>query len=193
MNLKSELCWLLARYAYQYNEEKPFTLASGGTSPEYLDCRQALSRPVVLRLVGEVLCGLLKSRAQAVGGLTMGADPIAVALSLRSAMELNWFSVRKEPKAHGRGRLIEGNIKAGDRVIVVDDVCTTGASTIKAIKACVAADLEIAQVIVLVDRQQGGMSTIKAEVGDDVPVDQVFTLQQIRAEYQELKGNPSGN
>lgn len=175
---------LFAKHAYQYRPENPFVLSSGATSPEYLDCRQALSEPVVLGQLGPVLGPLVDLKVRAVGGLTMGADPIAVALSLYSLYTerpVRWFSVRKEPKSHGRGRLIEGAVHEGDSVCVLEDVVTSGDSTIKAIRACRATGLEVSQVLALVDRQQGGLENIQRELGSDISVSALFTLDDLRA------------
>jgi orotate phosphoribosyltransferase len=155
---------LLARLAsaYDYREE-PFRLSSGQESHEYLDCRAALSDPATLQLAAQAMLDLLDPGVQAVGGLTMGADPLAVALSLSSGQKfregVRWFSIRKEVKQHGTGRLIEGYAKTGARVAVLEDVSTTGGSALKAVLACAEADLEIVQVMPLVDR--GGCERIK--------------------------------
>lgn len=178
-----DLLLLLATHAYQYRPENPFVLSSGATSPEYLDCRLALSEPMVLSGVVKTLIPWVDPRVKAVGGLTMGADPIAVGLSLKGigmGRMLRWFSVRKEPKAHGGGRQIEGSVSPGDIVTVLEDTVTTGASTIKAIRACRAAELEVLQVIALVDREQGGMKAISDELGHGKLVHAAFSLNQLR-------------
>jgi len=108
--------------------------------------------------------------ADAIGGLTMGADPIACAISYASASTsrpLRAFTVRKEPKAHGTGKLIEGPFSAGDRVVVIEDTITTGGSAQKAIAAVRAADGVVLGVLALVDREEGGRETLE---GDGVPV-----------------------
>jgi len=108
--------------------------------------------------------------ADAIGGLTMGADPIACAISYASASTsrpLRAFTVRKEPKTHGTGKLIEGPFRAGDRVVVIEDTITTGGSAQKAIAAVRAADGVVLGVLALVDREEGGRETLE---GDGVPV-----------------------
>jgi orotate phosphoribosyltransferase len=139
---------------------------------------------MVLNQVCEALGPVLDPRVRAVGGLTMGADPIAVGLSIRSLSNtspVNWFSVRKEPKAHGKARQVEGTISSGDKVCVLEDVVTTGASTIKAIRACRAAGLEVCQVLAIVDRQQDGMAAIHREVGAWASVHALYTINDIRS------------
>lgn len=172
----TKLLKLLAEQAYQYREI-PFTLSAGGQSHEYLDCRVALSNPGTLTIAARCLLAKLNSNVVAVGGLTMGADPLAIALSLNSspAKPIKWFSVRKEPKGHGTSRLIEGSVQPGDCVAVLDDVATSGASTIRAIRACREFGLEVVQAIILVDR--GGLDNIRSE---GLMVDAVCQLADIR-------------
>lgn len=152
-----------------------FTLASGAKSNYYIDCRLTTLHPKGAWLVGNVMRHLifqeLASRGSAiksVGGLTMGADPISLAIALASylydpATAVTSFVVRKAPKAHGQTKLIEGEFKPGDHVVVIDDVITTGESTIKAIDAVVAAGGIVEFAAVLVDREQGGRQNIEAK------------------------------
>jgi orotate phosphoribosyltransferase len=175
---------LFSLFAYNYRPDEPYKLSSGGLSAEYLDCRSALSIPMVLNQVCDALGSLLDPKIKAVGGLTMGADPLAVGLSVKSLARekpVNWFSVRKEPKGHGQSRLIEGAVSPGDRVCVLEDVVTTGSSTVKAIRACRAAGLEVCQVLVVVDRQQDGMRAIYSEIGAWATVHSLYTISDIRA------------
>jgi orotate phosphoribosyltransferase len=151
-----------------------FTLASGATSDLYVDCRQTTMDPRGAILVGRVGWELLKSAAaeqsvkvDAIGGLTMGADPIALSIGIAAHLEdplsaLGAFTVRKSPKAHGRNKLIEGVFKCGDSVVVIDDVITTGGSTLQAINAVEAEGGKVAFVLVLVDRCEGGRERIEA-------------------------------
>jgi orotate phosphoribosyltransferase len=182
----------LAEHAYQYNEEKPFLLVSGALSPEYLDCKLALSRPAGMAALGPVFHALLKPEVVAIGGLTMGSDPIAMATSQTSAgtkQPVRWFSVRKEAKGHGQKKLVEGSVQPGEAVAVVDDVCTSGQSTIKALEAAREFGLKVAQVIVLVDRQQqDGKSNIQKAAGEGVPVTAVFTKSEVKNRWAELSG-----
>ena len=151
-----------------------FTLASGATSDFYVDCRLTTLDARGARLVGKVGWDLVRRTADqlgvevaSVGGLTMGADPIALAIAMASdenptdTAAVNAYAVRKEPKEHGRGRQVEGNFKEGDSVVVIDDVITTGGSTIKAIEAIEREGGKVAFVVVLVDRQEGGKAAIE--------------------------------
>ena len=154
--------------------EGDFTLASGARSKFYFDCRLTTMDPRGAWLVGQLMHELIRSeqaagdlRVDAIGGLTMGADPIALAVAmysslLKEAPPLQAFSVRKVPKAHGQTRLIEGNFKSGDTVVVIDDVVTRGESTIAAINAVVNEGGKVAFAAVLVDRQEGGRQKIEA-------------------------------
>ena len=151
-----------------------FTLASGAKSNYYIDCRLTTLDSEGAALVGQVIYNLIQQRAQelkitiqGVGGLTMGADPIALATGMHSFREnpaspIQPFVVRKAPKSHGQTKLIEGNFKAGDKVVVIDDVVTKGDSTIAAIEAVKREGGDVAFVVVLVDRQQGGREKIEA-------------------------------
>lgn len=150
-----------------------FTLASGAQSDLYIDARLTTLDPRGAHLIGEVGWRLVEETAQrlgvrvdAIGGLTMGADPISLSIGIAAfhhnpAAALQTFTVRKTPKSHGRTKLIEGNFSSGDSVVVVDDVVTTGGSTLKAIAAVEAAGGKVAFVLVLVDRQEGGRQAIE--------------------------------
>ena len=149
-----------------------FILASGGRSSFYIDCKLTTLDPVGATLVGEVMfdliCGAAKERGlnlDAVGGLTMGADPLALAVGIRSLLSatgppLQVFSVRRSPKAHGQLKLIEGNFRAGNHVAVLEDVVTRGESTLKAIDAVEQSGGHVALVAMLVDREEGGRQKI---------------------------------
>jgi orotate phosphoribosyltransferase len=152
-----------------------FRLASGAESDFYIDCRLTLLDPLGASLAGAAGYDLLRRVSagrsvviDAIGGLTMGADPLALAISLASLDDrpdrrLQAFSVRKTPKEHGRTRLIEGNFKQGDHVVVVDDVITTGGPTLKAIHAVRENGGHVGFVVVLVDREEGGREAIERE------------------------------
>lgn len=151
-----------------------FTLASGAKSDLYIDCRVTALDPVGARLIGQLGWQAVRKRIQseghsitAIGGMTMGADPISLTVGMTSAIEnpdemLQVFNIRKEPKGHGRCKQIEGNFKSGDEVVVVDDVITTGGSTLKAIDAIEAAGGIVKFALVLVDREEGGRTAIEA-------------------------------
>jgi len=139
-----------------------FVLASGQRSSYYIDCR-----PTTMSAEGQVLIGRLGLGAleaagwhpRAVGGLTMGADPVAYAIAAASwagGRAIDAFSVRKEAKGHGVGRLIEGNFQSGDNVVVIEDVITSGGSAERAISAVTDAGGQVLGVLAVVDREQGG-------------------------------------
>lgn len=151
-----------------------FTLTSGAKSNYYVDCKLTSLDPAGAWLIGQAMHWLIRkeeaasgAKVDAVGGLTMGADPIALATGMYSCFAqdrapLQVFSVRKAPKAHGQTKLIEGNFKKGNSVVVIDDVVTRGESTIAAIKAVEQEGGRVAFVAVLVDRQEGGRDKIEA-------------------------------
>ena len=165
-----------------------FTLASGAKSDLYVDCRVTTldSRGAVL--VGQQMHELVRSqeaalskKVAAIGGLTLGADPISLSTAMSSSMAgdspaLRCFVVRKEAKGHGRGKRIEGNFTSGDSVVVVDDVITTGDSTLKAIAAVEEEGGKVEFVVVLVDREEGGRTNIESK---GYPVAALFTKTQL--------------
>ena len=145
-----------------------FTLASGRVSSLYIDARLTTMSPEGLALIGPLGLDMLHHagwRVDAIGGLTLGADPIAYAISYASTLAggalVRAFTVRKEAKTHGTGRLIEGPFRAGDRVAVVEDVITTGASALRAAEAVRAAGGHVAGVLALVDREEGGREALE--------------------------------
>ncbi len=165
-----------------------FVLASGKESDLYCDCRVTTLDGRGASLIGqcgwELICEQILPQfpsITAIGGMTMGADPISLAIGMKSAQAdtanaLQVFTVRKEAKDHGRGKRIEGNFESGQDVIVVDDVITTGGSTIKAIEAIQAEGGKVLAALVLVDREEGGREAIEA-LG--VPVFSLFTRKSI--------------
>ncbi|MGI9553792.1 MAG: orotate phosphoribosyltransferase [Thermodesulfobacteriota bacterium] len=137
-----------------------FKLASGRTSDYYIDGRLTTLDSEGLKLIGEILLDEIRKDPgiSAVGGPTMGADPIVGSVLTHSGLkniELNGFLVRKEEKQHGTGKLVEGNLKEGETVAVVEDVVTTGGSVLKAIYALEKAGAKISKVLVIVDREEG--------------------------------------
>ncbi len=179
---RQDLLRLLASRSFRLGE---FKLSSGGTSDYYVDCRTTTLDAKGSRLTGEVFFDEIRKRGwkpRAIGGLTMGADPIVVAVSVVSG-ELHGFLVRKAEKQHGTGQRIEGFREKGARVVIVDDVCTTGASTVQAIEAAREFGFEIAGVMCLVEREEakGRPSVEKAAAG--VPFISIFTASDVRAEH----------
>jgi orotate phosphoribosyltransferase len=154
---------LAARSARRGN----FTLSSGRQSSLYIDARLTTMSPEGLALIGPLgLAALRDARwpIEAVGGLTLGADPIACAISYASAhttSPIRAFTVRKEAKAHGTGKLIEGPFQSGDRVAIVEDTMTTGASAARAVAAVRAAGGQVLGVLSLVDREEGGREALE--------------------------------
>jgi len=165
-----------------------FTLASGKESDLYIDCRVTALDPFGANLIGELGWAAVRERIakdglkiDAIGGMTLGADPISLAVGMTSAKQhpeeaLQVFTVRKEPKGHGRGKQIEGNFKEGNTVIVVDDVITTGGATIKAIDVIEREGGKVAFALVLVDREEGGREAIEAR---GIPVLTLFTRKTL--------------
>jgi len=157
---------LLSILAERSARRGQFTLASGRQSTLYIDARLTTMSPDGLSLIGPLALAALRDvdwRVQAVGGLTLGADPISYAIayaSADSALPLRAFTVRKEAKAHGTGRLIEGPFREGDRVAVIEDVITTGGSALRAVEAIRAAGGTVAGVLALVDREEGGRDAL---------------------------------
>ena len=159
---------LVALLAERSARRGQFTLASGRQSTLYIDARLTTMSPEGLALIGPLGLAALEHAGwdvQAVGGLTLGADPVSYAVSYASMLAkrpLRAFTVRKEAKQHGTGRLIEGPFRAGDRVAVVEDVVTSGGSALRAIEAVRAADGIVAGVLAVVDREEGGREAIEA-------------------------------
>lgn len=159
---------LIKTKAFKSSPTPIFRLVSGEMSSFYIDCRIGLSHPEARRIVGEMMLDLVKDPIDAVGGLLIGAYPIAIAVSdaayKKNRQSLRAFAVRKEPKAHGLGKLIEGDVAKGDRVLIVDDVVTSGKSTIEAIRKCREEGLVVSQAIAIIDREeQEGRKKIQDE------------------------------
>lgn len=136
----------------------PFTLSSGGVSDWYLDLRQVTFDGAGASVVGACVAALVHPEANAVGGLTMGADPIAIATAIsasQSGRDLRSFSIRKAPKAHGTGGRLVGPVKRGDTVVIVEDTTTTGGAIVEVLEAAQAEGLEVLDVICVVDRSEG--------------------------------------
>jgi orotate phosphoribosyltransferase len=178
---RRQLLNLLRDKSFQYRPEAPFKLVSGRESPFYIDCRPTTHNARGLALIGEICFDLIRDlQVDAIGGLTMGADPIAHAVALTSYLQgkpINAFSVRKQPKEHGTGKRVEGDARPGDRVVIVEDVITTGKSTLQAIAAAREFGLEVVKVLILVDRQEGGREAVAKVVPQ---VEAVFTMAELK-------------
>ncbi|MFL5487782.1 MAG: orotate phosphoribosyltransferase [Gemmatimonadaceae bacterium] len=179
MTDRSALITLLASRSAKRGQ---FTLASGQQSNFYIDARLTTMSPEGLSVIGPIALSTLRQTnwsVDAVGGLTLGADPISYAISYASAGSshpVRAFTVRKEPKTHGTGKIIEGPFKSGDRVAIIEDVITTGASALRAIDAVRAEGGSVAGVLALVDREEGGTPRIEAA---GVPVISLVGASQI--------------
>jgi orotate phosphoribosyltransferase len=182
MEAREQLRQLLKQRSFLYRPDKPFKLAAGGESPYYIDCRPVTHNARGLALIGGIVFEMVRGlKVQAVGGLTMGADPIAHAVAVTSFLKgepINAFSVRKEAKEHGAGGLVVGDVRPGDRVVILEDVITTGRSTLQAVNGARDFGLEVARVIVLVDRGEGGRAAVQEVIPE---VDAVFTVEDLKA------------
>jgi len=194
---REQLLAHLARLSFRLGT---FTLASGATSDYYIDCRTTTLHAEGGRLTGHAILELLEAnniQADAVGGLTMGADPIVSNVATASAQRaidraaltnpaaplIHGFLVRKAEKTHGTGRRIEGFCQPGARVVIVDDVCTTGASTINAIEAAREAHMTVAAVVCIVERQEANGRPAVEAAAAGAPFLTMFTANDVRAEH----------
>ncbi|WP_414752001.1 orotate phosphoribosyltransferase [Anabaena sp. CCY 9910] len=182
--LRQKLLDLLCQLAYK---EGDFVLSSGQPSSYYINGKQVTLHPQGALAIGRILLSLLPSDTQAVAGLTLGADPIVTAVSVVSAYEnrpIPALIIRKEAKGHGTKAYIEGpNLPEGAKVVVLEDVVTTGQSAMKAVDRLRAAGYVVDEVISLVDRQQGGAEFYQS-VG--LKFEAVFTIMDLQQRYQEL-------
>jgi len=187
MPMLKELIDLLLDKSLKVADEPIFELASGKKSNLYIDCRKTTKNARGAYLIGNIIYDKIsKLDVDAIGGLTMGADPVADAVAYTSVLKgklINSFSVRKKAKEHGLKRVIEGDVKNGDRVVIVDDVATTGQSTIEAIENARAGGLHVVKVIILVDRQEGGRENI---LKHNVDFEAILTKQDLLDEYYKL-------
>jgi orotate phosphoribosyltransferase len=195
---RASLLQLLARLSFRLGD---FTLSSGGKSDYYIDCRTTTLHAEGARLTGLAILDLLREKGlspAAVGGLTLGADPVVSAVAIASANRaqqqsgsmpiepiglIHGFLVRKAEKAHGTARRIEGFCEQSAPVLIVDDVCTTGASTITAIKAARAAGMKVIAAVCLVEREEAeGRPAVEAAC-EGAPFFALFTANDVRAAH----------
>ena len=164
--MKSRLLQLVLEKAFKYSKEPIFKLVSGKVSNYYYNCKAVTLHPEGMHLIGNLIFDLIRDLdVKGIGGLTLGADPIACAVSYTSYLKrhpVEAFVVRKISKSHGTQSWIEGNVKKGDKVVIIDDVITTGKSTIEAINRAREEGLHVVKVIAFIDRQEGGRETIEA-------------------------------
>ena len=184
-SVRQELLNLLATKSFRLGE---FKLSSGGLSDYYIDCRTTTLDARGAQLTGRVFLDEIRTRGwnpQAIGGLTMGADPVVVAVAVASG-EIHGFLVRKSEKQHGTGQRIEGFREKSARVVIVDDVCTTGSSTIQAIEAARKFGFEVVGVMCLVEREEAGGRPSVEKAADPAPFVSVFTAGDVRKQHLAL-------
>ena len=175
--------------SFKWDPTTGFKLASGITSPFYVDCRALMAYPGPRHLIAQLAFERIKElRVECIGGLEIGAIALATAISdcgygATPGREWRTFVVRKQPKDHGLGKLIDGAVKPGDRALIVDDVLTTGGSVIKAVKAARAAGLEVAHALVIVDRkEQDGRARVEEQA---LTLLSLLTIDDLKAKQQE--------
>jgi orotate phosphoribosyltransferase len=182
---RQELLKLLAQRSFRLGD---FQLSSGSTSDYYIDCRTTTLDARGARLVGEVFFDEIREQgweAAAIGGLTMGADPIVVAVAVTSGT-LHGFLVRKAEKEHGTGQRIEGFREKGAPVVIVDDVCTTGSSTVQAIEAAREYGFEVVGVMCLVERQDAHGRPNVEKAAAPANFISIFTATEVRKQHLEI-------
>jgi orotate phosphoribosyltransferase len=179
---RQELLEMLAHKSFRLGE---FQLSSGSTSDYYIDCRTTTLDARGAQLVGEVFLAEIREQgweAEAIGGLTMGADPIVVAVAVTSGT-MHGFLVRKAEKQHGTGQRIEGFREKGAQVVIVDDVCTTGSSTVQAIEAAREYGFEVIGVMCLVERQDAHGRPSVEKAAAPANFISIFTATEVRREH----------
>lgn len=186
--MKAELIDMLCQMSFKFSQEPIYKLVSGRMSQFYINCKPVTLNARGMFLAGHLIFDSIKDDdVTAVGGLTFGADPLAVATAFTSEIKnrpIHAFSIRKTRKDHGMIRWIEGDIQPGERVVIIDDVATTGGSTIKAIERARTEGLEVAKAVIFVDRQEGGVQNIKQHVSK---VSSIITRDELLERYQSQK------
>ena len=206
---RQQLLAMLARLSFRLGE---FKLSSGSTSDYYIDCRTTTLDAEGARLTGRVFSDEIRKQGwkpEAIGGMTLGADPIVVAVALLSAQQtqvraparpksadaaeflIHGFLVRKAEKTHGTGRQIEGFHRQGAKVVIVDDVCTTGASTVQAIEAARAAGMQVIGVMCLVEREEAGGRAGVEKAAAPAKFVSLFTAADVRQEHLRHPAQPT--
>ena len=186
--MKQALVAMLFEKSFMYSEEPSYKLVSGRMSHYYVNCKPTILDPKGMFLVGHLAFECIKDLdVQGVGGLTFGADPVAMATAFASYLKgkpIKAFSIRKTQKDHGIIKWVEGDVKPGDKVVIVEDVVTTGGSTIKAVERACAEGLDVVKVVTLVDRQEGGVEAIQRHVP---VVEAIVTIEDLMA-FRKRKG-----
>lgn len=188
-SMKNRLIEIVLEKSFQYAEEPMFKLVSGGVSNFYFNCKPTMLDPEGKELIGRLVFAQIRDlEVSGIGGLELGSVPISSAVSLISQLEgkpLKEFIVRKEKKDHGIPAKVEGDFSQGERVVVVDDVITTGGSTIKAIEAVEDLGLKVAKVVVLVDREEmNGRQNIQKLCPE---VEALITRSEVMDLYEKRK------
>jgi orotate phosphoribosyltransferase len=185
--MKRELIEIICKKSFKYTKEPSFKLVSGRMSQFYVNCKPTTLSPRGMFLVGHLVFEDIKDlNPDGIGGMTFGADPMAMATAFVSELKgspINAFSIRKTQKDHGIIRWIEGDMKPGQRVVIIDDVATTGGSTIKAIDRAGSEGLDVIKAVILVDRQEGGLENIRKHVKD---VSTIITRDELMEQYGKL-------
>ncbi|MHB8482522.1 MAG: orotate phosphoribosyltransferase [Nitrospiria bacterium] len=185
---RKRLLELLVKDSFQYSETPVFKLVSGKMSQYYINCKKTTYNAEAMNLIGEILYEKVsRMNVDGIGGLTLGADPIAFAVSMVSFQKgkpVHAFVIRKKPKEHGLKYSIEGNLEGMRKVVIVEDVVTTGQSTIEAITRAKEANLEIVKIIALVDREEGGKEEVLKWVSH---FEAIFTKSEIFSCYASPK------
>ena len=188
--MKKELIDMLCRKSFKFSKEPIYKLVSGRMSQFYVNCKPVTLCARGMFLAGHLLFEEIKNdNVTGVGGLTFGADPLAVATAFASELKsrpTKAFSIRITLKDHGMIRWIEGDIQPGQRVAIIDDVATTGGSTIKAIERARSEGLEVVRAVILVDRQEGGIDNIRQHVPN---VSSLVTRDELVEHWRSIKGD----
>jgi len=184
--MKQELIEIICKKSFKYTKEPSFKLVSGRMSQFYVNCKPTTLSPRGMFLVGHLVFENIKGlKPDGIGGLTFGADPMAMATAFVSELKgrpINAFSIRKTQKDHGIIRWVEGDMKPGQRVVIIDDVATTGGSTIKAIERAGSEGLDVVKVVILVGRQEGGLENIRQHVKD---VSAIITRDELMEQLEK--------
>jgi orotate phosphoribosyltransferase len=190
VKMKQELIQIICEKSFKYSQEPSFKLVSGKMSHFYVNCKPTTMSPRGMFLVGHLVFDAIKDlKPDGIGGLTFGADPVAVATAFVSELKanpVNAFSIRKTQKDHGIVKWIEGDMNPGQRVVIIDDVVTTGGSTIQAIERARSEGLEVVKAVILIDRQEGGLENIREHVAD---VTAIITRDDLMEQWSTVTGS----
>ena len=185
--MKQELIEIICRKSFKYTKTPSFKLVSGRMSRFYVNCKPTTLSPRGMFLVGHLVFDIITDlKPNGIGGLTFGADPMAMATAFVSELKespINAFSIRKTRKDHGIIKWVEGDMQPGQRVVIIDDVATTGGSTIKAIERAGSEGLDVVKAVILVDRQEGGLENIRQHVRD---VAAIISRDELMKQYEKM-------